>query len=45
MLRMDSGSKCTWYKFIKGESKNSHICWMTNRQEERQFVAHVLLNS
>lgn len=25
MLRMDSGSKCTWYKFIKGEQKQSYL--------------------
>lgn len=24
MLRMDSGSKCTWYKFIKGEQRQSY---------------------
>lgn len=28
MLRMDSGSKCTWYKFIKGEQKQSYR-WAT----------------
>lgn len=38
MLRMDGGSKCTWYKFIKGEQKQSLLDG-TNIEEERQFTA------
>lgn len=44
MLRMDSGSKCTWYKFIKGEQKQS--CFgATLTEEERHTAAHVLVKS
>lgn len=45
MLRMDSGSKCTWYKFIKGEQKQSYY-WVTLTDRRKDdFTAQVLLNS
>ena len=44
MLRMDSGSKCTWYKFIKGEQKQS-LLGDVNRQKQRQFTAQLLTST
>lgn len=41
MLRMDSGSKCTWYKFINGEKKQSY-CWvtLTDRRKDNSLLMY-----
>lgn len=45
MLRMDSGSKCTWYKFIKGAKTVSWVTRTDRRKDNSLLFTAELLKS